>query len=84
MKSTMDLFEKALSIKKAAAWANDLNLSRAAFSMAKRQRRLSPMMAGNLAMKLGENPIQWIAIAAIEAEPESSNKRTLMDCVTSL
>lgn len=71
MQTTMDLFAKALDVQRAAAWAKDLNLTRAAFSVAKKKRRLSPVLAGNLAMKLGEDPAKWIAIAALEAEPES-------------
>lgn len=71
MQSTMELFDKALLVQHAAAWARDMNMSRAAFSQAKRQRRLSPVLAGNIAMKLGEDPEHWIAVAALEAEPES-------------
>lgn len=80
MHSTMELFEKALTVKHAAAWAKDLNLTRAAFSMAKKQKRLSPVLAGNLAIELGESPEHWIAIAAIEAEKESPLLQRLKDC----
>lgn len=71
MTNTMQLFEKALSVKHAAAWARDLNLTRATFSMAKKQGRLSPVLAGNFAMELGEDPEHWVAIAALEAEKDS-------------
>lgn len=71
MQTTMDLFDKALTIQHAAAWAREFNVTRAALSIAKKQRRLSPVLAGNIAMKLGENPEHWIAVAALEAEPES-------------
>lgn len=71
MQTTMDLFEKALSIQRAADWAREFNLTRGALSIAKKQRRLSPLLAGNLAIKLGEDPAHWIAVAALEAEPES-------------
>lgn len=71
MQTTMDLFEKALTKQHAAAWAREFNMTPAAISIAKRQRRLSPVLAGNLAIKLGENPEHWMAIAAMEAEPES-------------
>jgi plasmid maintenance system antidote protein VapI len=71
MKTTMELFRKALDVQHAAAWARDLNVTRATFSMATKQRRLSPVLAGNIAMKLGENPEHWIAVAALEAAPES-------------
>lgn len=84
MKHTMDLFAKALKVQHAAAWANELNLTRATFSMAKKKQRLSPVLAGNLAIKLGEDATQWIAIAALEAEPESDYKKALLRRVTSL
>lgn len=71
MQTTMDLYEKALSVQRAAAWARTFNLTPSALSIAKRQKRLSPVLAGNLAMELGEDPEHWIAIAAIEAEKES-------------
>jgi len=85
MKTTMELFSKALEFQPSAeAWCKDLGLSRSALAVAKHRGRLAPAVAGGIAIKLGENPMQWIAIAAMEAEPESSNKKRLMDCVTSL
>jgi len=85
MQNTMELFKKALEKQpNAKAWCDELGLSKHALAVAKTRGRLSPAVAGSLAIKLGENPIQWIAIAALEAEPESTNKRTLMQCVTSL
>lgn len=71
MQTTMDLFEKALKVKHAAAWAKELNLTRAALSIAKTKGRLSPVVAGNIAIELGENPEHWVAVAALEAEKES-------------
>lgn len=71
MKTTIELFEKALTVQRAAAWAREFNLTPAALSIAKKQRRLSPVLAGNFAMKLGESAEHWIAIAALEAEPKS-------------
>lgn len=71
MQSTMDLYAKALEKQRAAAWARDMNITPSALSIAKRQRRLSPVLAGNIAMKLGEDPEHWIAVAALEAEPDS-------------
>ena len=71
MSSTIELFEKALQIKRAAAWARTLNMTPSALSHVKKQGRLSPVLAGNLAIELGEDPVQWIAIAALEAERET-------------
>ncbi len=80
MQTTMDLFSKALEKQHASAWARELNLTPAALSVAKRQKRLSPVLAGNLAMKLGENPQEWIAVAALEAEPDSVLLQQLKNC----
>jgi len=77
MTSTMQLLEKALTVKKASHWANDLNLSNATFTMASKRGRLSPTLAGNIAIQLGENPEHWMAVAALEAEPESPLKAML-------
>ena len=67
MQATMDLLAKALDRKHASAWARDFNLDRSTFSQAKKHGRLSPMLAGNIAIELGEDPEHWIAIAALEA-----------------
>lgn len=71
MPNTMELFEKALSQKKAAAWARQFNLTPSAFSQAKKQGRLSPVLAGNFAIELGEDAKRWMAIASMEAEKDS-------------
>jgi hypothetical protein len=82
---TLQLLEKALEINPSPKhWCDVMKLNRTALNVARNRGRLSPAIAGSLAIKLGENPTQWIAIAALEAEPESSNKKRLMDCVTSL
>lgn len=71
MNSTMQLFARALETKHASAWARDFNITPEAFSMAKKKGRLSPVLAGNLAIELGEEPEHWIAVAALEAEKDS-------------
>jgi hypothetical protein len=71
MQTTMDLFQKALDVQHGAAWAREFNVTPEAFSMAKKQGRLSPVLAGNIALKLGEDPEHWIAVAALEAAPDS-------------
>lgn len=78
MQTTMNLLDRALLIQKAAAWARDLNVSEAAMSLARKRGRLSPTLAGSLAEKLHEDAIRWTAIAAVEAEPDSPLKTTLM------
>lgn len=71
MTQTMELFAKALERQNAAAWARTFNITPSAFSQAKKQGRLSPVLAGNFAIELGEDPEHWIAIAALEAEKDS-------------
>jgi len=71
MPNTMQLLDQALQKQRASAWARELNLTESALSIAKKRGRLSPVLAGNLAIKLGENPEHWIAVAALEAEPDS-------------
>ncbi|TAM39764.1 MAG: hypothetical protein EPN61_12045 [Burkholderiaceae bacterium] len=71
MDKTMDLFARAVEKQTAASWARELNIDRAALSMAKKRGRLAPAVAGYLAMKLGEDPEHWISVAALEAEPDN-------------
>lgn len=72
MTQTIDLLDKALKQKTISEWARTFNMTPSAITNARARGRLSPTLAGNLAMKLGENPEQWIAIAALEAEPQST------------
>ena len=74
----MTLLDRALKLQRAAAWARVLNISEAAMSLARKRGRLSPTLAGHLAVALHENPQQWIAIAAMEAEPDSALKNSLL------
>jgi hypothetical protein len=77
MQNTMELLSKALDVKRAARWTEELNLDASTICQAKKRGRLSPALAGNFAMKLGESPEKWICIAAMEAEPESTLLETL-------
>lgn len=73
MRNTMELLDKALAVEPSAkAWCDKLGLSRNTLAVGKVRGRLSPAIAGGLAMELGEDPQHWIAIAALEAEPEST------------
>lgn len=77
MRTTAELLTKALDLKKAAAWCRELNLTEGALSHAKKKGRLSPSVAGFLAIEIGEDPILWAAIAATEAEPPGPLKERL-------
>lgn len=85
MQTTMELFSKALQYQPSAeAWCKELQLGKSTLAVAKHRGRLAPGVAGAIAMKLGENAPKWIAIAAMEAEPESKTKKALMKQITSL
>lgn len=78
MPGTLVLLEKALKIKRAAAWASELNLDPSAIAQAKKRGRLSPTMAGTLAEQLHEDAARWMALAALEAEPDSPLRDRLL------
>ncbi|MGE8447314.1 MAG: hypothetical protein ACN6O1_13980 [Comamonas sp.] len=78
MSSTIELLEMALKSKRAATWCRELNISTAAFAQAKKRGRLSPLLAGNIAIDLGESPDHWMAVAALEAERESPLRDRLL------
>lgn len=66
MDSTMALWQKALAMKHQSAWARTLNVSPSTFSQATKTGRLSPLLAGNIALEVGEDPEHWISVAALE------------------
>jgi len=84
MPQTLDLLKKALEIKNAARWQHDLNLSSGAIYTARKRGRLSPTLAGQLAIALKEDPMQWTAIAALEAEPDSPLLQSLKQTLQSV
>lgn len=69
MPHTLELLSAALKKQKAAAWCRQLNITEAAMSTAKKRGRLSPTLAGNLALEMGADAVFWTAVAAAEAEP---------------
>jgi len=77
MQHSIELLDKALKVQKAAHWAEALGINRATLSIAKTKGRLSPTLAGAIAAELGENVMQWVAIAAMEAEPETPLARKI-------
>ena len=81
MSQTLQLMEKALAKKRASAWCKELAIDKSTFSQAKKKGRLSPALAGCLATKLGENRDHWIAVAAIETEPESALKEQMLQAL---
>lgn len=78
--NTIDLLEKALCRHSAAAWARQMNIDPSTFAQAKRRGRLSPTIAGMIAVEMGEDAQAWIAQAALEAEPDGPLLEKLRAC----
>jgi bacterioferritin (cytochrome b1) len=53
------------------------NITQATLNSAKRNGKLSPMLAGNLAIDLGEDARYWMSIAALETERDSTLRERL-------
>jgi len=73
----MELLNKALEKKSATEWSKDYNINPSTIACAKRTRRLSPLLAANLAIDLGADAKHWATIAAIESERDSPLKERL-------
>ena len=71
MKSSMELLQKALNLKTVSEWGRVFKIDPSAITNARRNGRLSPALAGNFAIELGEEPGEWIAIAVLEGERKS-------------
>ncbi len=79
MPTTMQLLDTALRVDpSAAAWCKKLGVSRNTLAVAKVRGRLSPTIAGSIAKELGQDERDWISLAALEAEPPSNMRDTLM------
>lgn len=78
MKNTMDLLESALSQHPAPYWHARLCLSRNALHTAKMRGHISPAIAGALAEEMGEDPKEWIIVAALESEKGSACKDRML------
>lgn len=77
MLGSLDLMNKALEKQSASDWARKFGITSATFTNAKARGHLSPALAGNLAIELGEDAAEWMAIAAIESEKDSPLVRRL-------
>lgn len=82
MKSTMELYEKAMAKTPSAKfWCDQMGVSRNVLAVAKIRGRLSPTVAGNLARLLGEPVDDWIVVAALEGEPATQARSKLLHTV---
>ena len=78
MQTTLNLLDRALEVKSAAEWSRLIGVPRAIFTTAKTRGNLSPVVAGEVAAELGEDPQRWIVIAVMETAKESACKTKLM------
>ncbi len=78
MAHTMNLLAAALEVKNVAEWTKELGLSKQALYNAKERGHLSPAIAGALADVLGQDPKDWIVVAALESERESACKDRML------
>ncbi len=78
MQTTMNLLEAALKKQPAPYWTDRLNLARTTLNTAKSRGHLSPAIAGALAEELGQDPREWIVVAALESERESACKERML------
>lgn len=82
MTKTMDLLDKALALHPAPYWHDRLQLNRNALHNAKQRGHISPAIAGALAEELGQDPDQWIVVAALESERDSACKDRMVKRLT--
>lgn len=75
---TMNLLDRALEKEPAPYWTKQLKLSRGALHAAKTRGHLSPAIAGALAAEMGEDPKEWIVVAALESERDSACKTRMV------
>ncbi|WP_343593518.1 hypothetical protein [Paracidovorax wautersii] len=78
MPNTMELLDRALAVKSAADWHRQLHLSRNALHSARQRGNLSPAIAGAIAEELGQDPKEWIVVAALESERDSACKTRML------
>lgn len=79
MPATLELLDKALEVNPSGAfWCKEMHVARTTLSQARTRGRLSPTVAGNLALLLGGDERYWVAIAGLEAEPDTDLRDTLL------
>lgn len=78
MQSTLNLLERALEVATMPEWSQRLHVHRNALRNARDSGHLSPVLAGNLALELNEDPAKWITLAVLEGEKASPAKEMLM------
>ena len=78
MPTTMNLLDDALQLAAVPEWTKRLGLSKQALYNARERGHLSPAIAGALAEEMGQNPKDWIVVAALESERDSACKTRMI------
>lgn len=78
MQTTLNLLDDAMKVQGLSDWAARLGLSKRALYTARDRGHLSPAIAGALAEELGQDPKEWIVVAALESERESACKTRMV------
>lgn len=76
MPNTMELLNRALEVKRAARWCEEMHLDPSAISQARKRGKLSPTIAAHMAIELGEDGLRWAGIAGIENDNHSPEIKT--------
>lgn len=71
MPKTIELLNKALEKKTASEWARLFNIVPSTITNARTKGKLSPALAGNFAIELGEDAEHWMLAANLENEREA-------------
>jgi len=81
METTMDLLDAALEETGLSARALSMKLGHSPWTLNRARERasLSPGLAGELAAMLHLNIAEWMAIAALENEPDSRTRARLFE-----
>ena len=78
MRSTLDLLDLAMKAAPSERQLSlDLRLSPNTLAAARRRGQLSPIVAGKIADRLGEPIAEWMALAALEAEPHIKDVKAI-------
>ncbi|ATA56532.1 hypothetical protein CKY39_27320 [Variovorax boronicumulans] len=78
MQTTLNLLDAAVKVQGLSDWAARLGLSKRALYTARDRGHLSPAIAGALAEELGQDPKEWIVLAALESERDSACKTRMV------
>lgn len=76
METTISLLERALEKHPLPYWTKQMGLGRTSLASAKHRQHLSPAIAGLLAHLMGEDPVRWVVISALESESGGNGRST--------